>query len=56
MSTQESEKKSGVGSSLLNRLKYGTTFMTGSHIAPSSGHAHGAGCGCGHSHDDEDEE
>ncbi|MFN3700938.1 MAG: hypothetical protein ACK4VI_05360 [Alphaproteobacteria bacterium] len=47
--------KSGGNSALLNRLKYGTTFMTGGHLLPQ-GHVHGDNCGCGHGHDDDDED
>lgn len=56
MTTSKNENKgSSLGSGLLNRLKYGSSYMTGSHLQPSS-HAHGHGCGCGHAHDDEDED
>lgn len=56
MTTSKNENKgSSLGSGLLNRLKYGSSFTTGAHLQ-SSGHAHGSGCGCGHGHDEEDEE
>jgi hypothetical protein len=45
-------KSSGMN---LNRFKYGTTFTTGGHLQPSSGHVHGSGCGCGPA-DDADED
>ena len=45
-------QKSG---SNLNRFKYGTTFMTGGHLQPGSGHVHGAGCGCGPAGDEDED-
>lgn len=56
MTTSKNDNKSaGVGSALLNRLKYGSSFTTGAHLQPS-GHTHGSGCGCSHGHDEDDEE
>ncbi len=56
MSAENTIKKSGIGSSLLNRLKNGTTMMTGAHLGGGSAHVHGSGCGCSGPATDEDED
>ena len=57
MSKTDDKKPAAKTSALnLNRFKYGTTFMTGGHLQPSSGgHVHGAGCGCGPASDEDED-